>query len=88
MTASTESAGLLPTEAREALDAARAATVLVNEHRVAMVGQAAERRRAVVRAHRCGVSIRRIAGDLGVSPAAVQRIVETARSLDSRGLPL
>lgn len=73
-------------EARAALLAAAAATRIVHGHREAMLLAAADRRRAVVHAHRHGLSIRRVAAELGVSPGAVQRIVETARSREARGI--
>ena len=52
----------------------------------AMLTAAAERRRAVVLAYASGLTMRRVAVELGVSTGAVQRIVETARSRASRGL--
>jgi len=72
--------------ADEALQRAVVATRLVHVHREAMLTAAAERRRAVVLAHASGLTMRRVAMELGVSTGSVQRIVETARSRASRGV--
>jgi DNA-directed RNA polymerase specialized sigma24 family protein len=73
-------------DADEALRRAVVATRLVHEHRQAMLTAAAERRRAVVLAYASGLTMRRVAMELGVSTGSVQRIVETARSRASRGV--
>ena len=75
-------------EAEEALRRAVIATHLVHVHREAMLTAAAERRVAVVSAWTSGLTMRRVAAELGVSTGAVQRIVETARSREARGVDL
>lgn len=67
-------------QAAEAVSRARAATVGVHDARAEMIRLAGERQRACLTAHEAGVSIRRLAAELGLSPGAVQRVVETARS--------
>ena len=66
--------------AAETVSRARAATVGVHDARAAMIRFAGERQQACLAAHEAGVSIRRLAAELGLSPGAVQRVVETARA--------
>lgn len=68
------------TRADEAVARARAATAGVHDARAAMIRLAGERQQACLTAHEAGVSIRRLAAELGLSPGAVQRVVETARA--------
>lgn len=66
--------------AADAVASAKVATEAVHAARAAMILHAEERRDACLAAHRAGVSIRRLADELGLSPGAVQRVVETARA--------
>lgn len=78
-TVTTTEAGI-GAHASEAVSRARAATVGVHDARAAMIRFAGERQQACLAAHEAGVSIRRLATELGLSPGAVQRVVETARA--------
>ena len=64
----------------DAVTRARTATKGVHSARAAMIRHAGERQTACLEAHEAGMSIRRLAVELGVSPGAVQRVIETARS--------
>jgi DNA-directed RNA polymerase specialized sigma24 family protein len=52
----------------------------VEAARQKMLASARERRAAIIEAHQAGMSIRRIAAELGCSPAVVQNAVRAARA--------
>ena len=72
--------GPLTEAARDALTAAVAATDLVRESRAVLLDVSAQRQEAVLLAHEAGVSIRGVAAGIGVTGAAVQRLVALARA--------
>jgi DNA-directed RNA polymerase specialized sigma24 family protein len=63
----------------EALLAARRHGGLAERARLAMLEHAKARRSAILAAHQAGISIRRIADELGCSPTVVQAALRIAR---------
>ncbi|GAA2371008.1 hypothetical protein Cme02nite_44800 [Catellatospora methionotrophica] len=65
--------------ATDALVAARRHADLAEEARISMLEHARARRGAIMAAHQAGMSIRRIAEQLGCSAAVVQTALRLAR---------
>ena len=65
--------------AAEALLDARRHAGLAEQARLAMLEHARARRTAILAAHQAGMSIRRIAEELGCSPTVVQAALRLAR---------
>jgi DNA-directed RNA polymerase specialized sigma24 family protein len=63
----------------EALAAARRHGGISEQARLSMLEHARQRRAAILKAHLEGISIRRIAEELGCSPAVVQSAIRAAR---------
>jgi hypothetical protein len=68
-----------PRDAGDALEVARRRGTETEAARQRMLASARARRAAILAAHRAGMSIRRIAAELGCSPAVVQDAVRAAR---------
>ncbi|GAA1395940.1 helix-turn-helix domain-containing protein [Catellatospora coxensis] len=56
---------------------------LAEQARMAMLEHAKARRNAILAAHRAGMSVRRIAEELGCSPTVVQTALRIARAESS-----
>jgi len=69
--------------ANDALLDARRHGSLAEQARLAMLNHAKARRSAILAAHRTGMSVRRIAQELGCSPAVVQAALRLARGESS-----
>jgi len=67
-------------EALTALAAARQLGADTEAARRRMMAGARARRAAILEAHRAGMSVRKIAGELGCSPAVVQEAIRAARA--------
>jgi DNA-directed RNA polymerase specialized sigma24 family protein len=70
--------------AAEALLNARRHAGLAEQARLAMLEHAKARRTAILAAHQTGMSIRRIAEELGCSPTVVQAALRLARGETDR----
>lgn len=70
-------------EGREALAEARMITDLIRDGRESVHLLADRRRRAVLKANRCGASYKTIASELQVSPAHVQQLVNAAKAREA-----